>query len=128
MRYAAFAILFLTIVVGGAYYLRPDTDGRATSGSGVEVPVPPLKSFTLEVKDRKLVSGSSTLTVKQGDQVSITITADESDELHLHGYDKSVEFEANTLATLSFTADRSGRFPFEMEGSATGLGELHVEP
>lgn len=86
------------------------------------------KTFDLEVHDRAIVSGASTLTVKQGDTVTITIVADEDEELHVHGYDKSVEFKAGEKASITFVANASGRFPFELEGSKTDIGALEVQP
>ena len=125
-KYVLLVIIIMAVVIGGWYYLKPGGTTTPTTGSGAQATA--TKAFSLVVKDRKLISGESVLTVKQGDQVSITITANESDELHLHGYDKSVEFATDTPTVLILTADQSGRFPFEMEGSKTDLGELDVEP
>ncbi|MDP3645492.1 MAG: cupredoxin domain-containing protein [bacterium] len=86
------------------------------------------KTFTLVVQNRTLVSGPSTLIVKQGDQVTINITVDEDEELHVHGYDISVDLEKGKQGSLTFTASASGRFPFELEHSKTELGALEVQP
>ncbi len=86
------------------------------------------KSFDLVVKNKKLVSGPETLKVTEGDQVTINITNDEVEELHLHGYDKSVDLEANKPAKLEFTANLTGRFPYELEKSKTEIGALEVQP
>jgi len=87
-----------------------------------------VKTFELVVENKKLVSGPETIKVTQGDQVEIKITADEIEELHIHGYDESVELESNKQATLSFVANTSGRFDFELEKSKTDLGALEVQP
>lgn len=86
------------------------------------------KTFDLVVKNRKLVSGPETLQVTEGDQVTIYITADEEEEFHLHGYDKSVDLEKDKLATLTFTANLTGKFPYELEKSKTDIGSLEVMP
>ena len=121
-KYVVLAIIVIAVFIGGWYYLAPQ-EASAPVGASAGT-----KAFSLVVQDRKIVSGEAQLAVQQGDTVSITITADESDELHLHGYDLSADFETGTPATLTFTASKSGRFPFEMEGAKTELGELHVEP
>lgn len=129
-KYVVLGVAILLVLGAGIHYYSTKNEVAApvqTTESPTQTPAP-AKTFDLVVKNRKLISGEPTLTVKQGDTVAITITADESDELHLHGYDKSVEFEANNPATLTFTASQSGRFPFEMEGSKTDLGEVVVEP
>lgn len=123
IKYGIIILVVAVVVIGGGYYLH-----NSTASPAVTAQTPAAKSFELVVKDRKVISGDTTFVVKKGDTVSITITANESDELHLHGYDLHVDFATDTPATLTFTADQSGRFSFEMEGSATELGEVEVQP
>jgi len=66
--------------------------------------------------------------VNQGDEITIKITSDEAEEFHVHAYDNSVELEPNKQATLTFTTNLSGRFPFELEKSKTEIGALEVQP
>lgn len=87
-----------------------------------------VKTFELVVKGKKIVSGPETIKVTEGDEVVIKITSDEPEEFHLHGYDNSVDLETNTEAQLSFTANLTGRFPFELEQSKTDIGALEVSP
>ncbi len=115
------AILVAMLAVGIGAYLLSDSFG---SGN----PEPTTKAFTLVVQHRKLVDGESTLTAHTGDTVAITITVDENEELHLHGYDKSVDITAGQPATLTLVANASGNFPFELEHSKTELGSLQVQP
>jgi hypothetical protein len=80
------------------------------------------------------VSGSTmtptdTPTAKQGDRVTMTITADKAEEVHLHGYD--IHFEvpsAGGSVTHTFTADKTGTFPMEIEQTSTPLGNFVVSP
>lgn len=128
-KYGILALIVVIVIIGGAYYLHSSNGPAAPAPSATATSTPTnVKSFVLTVQKRKVVSGETTLVAKQGDTVSITITADESDELHLHGYNKHVDFATNTPATITLVADQTGRFPFEMEGSKTDLGELDVEP
>ena len=84
--------------------------------------------FNLVIKNKKVVSGPTTIKVTQGEEVTINISSDEAEEFHVHAYDNSVELEPNEEATLAFTADLSGRFPFELENSQTEIGTLEVQP
>lgn len=86
------------------------------------------KTFNIVVKNKQLVSGGGTLTVTQGDEVTIRVTSDTPDSLHLHGYDKSVQVEKDTPAVLTFTANLSGRFEYELEESQLSFGALEVQP
>jgi len=84
--------------------------------------------FELSVKNKKLVSGPDTIKVTEGDSLVIKISADEDEELHLHGYDKSVTLVKDAPAELSFVADVSGRFVYELEKSNVEIGALEVSP
>lgn len=85
-------------------------------------------TFELVIQNKKIVSGPETIKVNQGEDLTIKITSDEAEEFHVHAYDNSVELEPNKQATLTFTANLSGRFPFELEKSKTELGALEVQP
>ena len=85
-------------------------------------------TFNLVIKEKKVISGPTTIKINQGDEVTIKITSDEAEEFHVHAYDNSVELEPNKQATLTFTANLSGRFPFELENSKTEIGALEVQP
>jgi hypothetical protein len=106
-------------------FQSPAASIEESTGSGMQSS---KKVFELVVKDNKLVSGSETLTVNQGDNVTIKITSDTDGELHLHGYDKSVEFKKGAMSELSFVAALTGHFPFELEDTKTEIGALEVLP
>ncbi len=86
------------------------------------------KVFMLVIKDKKIVSGSGNITVNQGDTVTLTITNDTDEEVHLHGYNIAMDVAANKPADLTFMASSSGRFPYELEHSSTELGAISVMP
>jgi FtsP/CotA-like multicopper oxidase with cupredoxin domain len=67
--------------------------------------------------------------VKQGDRVTMTITADKMEEIHLHGYDIPFQVpSAGGSVTHAFTADKSGSFEMEIEASAQHLTFFTVNP
>jgi FtsP/CotA-like multicopper oxidase with cupredoxin domain len=79
------------------------------------------------------VSGSTmtpgTWTAKQGDTLTVNVTADKKEEIHLHGYDIPFEVESDGgKATHTFKADKSGSFDIEIEDTSTPLGQLVVSP
>lgn len=111
----------LAILLGGAWLYLSLRSTEAPSA-------PEVKEFALKVENNKLVSGPETLNVRQGDTVVIKITADADEELHLHGYDRSVDLTPGVEESLTFVADVSGRFPYELEHSKTEIGSLQVQP
>jgi len=109
IRVALVALLFA--VLAGALYFTPK-------------PAPATeKSFTLVLKDNALASGSSVMTVNQGDTVALHVQSDRGLHLELHGYEKEFDVGSDGEATLNFVADKSGRFFLH----AHGANDEHIE-
>jgi hypothetical protein len=60
--------------------------------------------------------------------MTVSISADKYEEIHLHGYDKHFFPSPGQPATLTFPADKTGNFVIEIEVSSTPLGLLDVKP
>lgn len=60
------------------------------------------------------VRGDVKPTVNRGATVLIVIRSDVADELHVHGYDRSVALTPGAVSRLRFTADVPGRFNGEL--------------
>jgi len=73
------------------------------------------------------VQGATKFSVKKGDQISIKVTADISDEVHVHGYDKTAAVTPTSPAELSFKADKQGKFEVEFEKKHSLIFELEVK-
>jgi preprotein translocase subunit YajC len=126
-------LILAVVLLGGLFLLiKPQKQEQNLTKTQTTTPsVAPeskVKTFDIVVKARKVVSGPETIKVTEGDEVVIKITADEDEELHLHGYDKSIDLEKDKPAELSFTANLTGRFPYELEKSKTDIGALEVSP
>lgn len=135
-RVLLFAVVSILILGGLFVIFQPKSSNTTTpslqqspqSTSGTVSPTASMDEIVLTVQNGKIVNGPETITVTQGQKVTLKITADVTDELHLHGYDLSTDLEPNKEATLSFTADKSGRFPFELENAHIDLGAVEVQP
>lgn len=108
-----FIVLGIVLLVGLFVMFKPSQDKKTiqqkdVSESPTVQPISNNKTFNLVIKDKKIASGSGTILVNQDDEVTINVVADEADELHLHGYDKSVELEPNIQKSLQFKANVSG--------------------
>ncbi len=91
--------------------------GATTTAAGTNIDV--------VYKDGK-VQGSTKYSVKKGERMSIKVTADISDEVHVHGYDKTANVTPSTPAVLSFIADRQGKYEVEFEKKHSLIFELEV--
>lgn len=131
-----FVAIALLGLVGLFFLFKPKTEVQTpTPQTTTEQTATPssiqqsnVKTFELVVKNKKLVSGPKTIKVNQGDEMTIKITSDEAEELHIHAYDNGVELKPGKQTTLTFTTSLSGRFPFELENSKTEIGVLEVQP
>lgn len=73
------------------------------------------------------VTGSTgRIPVPVGDQVTISVTSDVADEIHLHGYDVSTPVGPDAPGTLTFQATIPGVFEVELEELGTLLLTVQV--
>ena len=107
------------------------TESTATTQTETETaPTPdfgPTRVVAL-FRDGEVVGGVQRPSVEQGDRVVIVVRSDVSDEVHLHGYDLSVDVVPGEPARIRFTADLVGRFEIELEARHLPLAELEVKP
>jgi len=89
---------------------------------------PGNRVFELGLKNGRLVSGPAVLQVKAGDRITLKIASNNSDELHVHGYDLRLRIKPEEVVNLDFTANRTGRFGLELHRAHAELGALEVYP
>jgi hypothetical protein len=82
---------------------------------------------TVTVKNGRVVNGPGTLHVSIGEQVTLKVSADRADEVHVHGYDRTAEVEPDKPATIRFSADIPGQFAAELEQTHLTLIEIQVQ-
>ncbi len=74
----------------------------------------------------EVVGGFRQHDVAGGALVELTVTADVTDEVHVHGYDVFGEVAPGAPAVIEFVADIPGIFEVELEGAGAQLVELVV--
>lgn len=88
----------------------------------------PEPRFTVEVTvTNGNVKGPKAVEVKTGEEVSIAVTSDEADHVHVHGYDRLIDLEPGKRGVLRFTADIPGVWEVELEDAHELLFELKVQ-
>lgn len=99
-------------------------DSASTTASGVTVAAAaPIEVSYLGGK----VSGTTSPTAAKNAGVTITVTADVADEVHLHGYDLKADVAPGKPATFTFKATKTGIFEVELEKKGLKLFELTVK-
>jgi plastocyanin len=106
------------------------TEEPAAPGATTESAQPETAeaSVAVEVKDGQPVGGPKELTVAKGDTVTIEVSVDAPQEIHVHGYELEAEATPETPAVIEFTADLEGVFDVESHTSEALLAKVVVEP
>lgn len=73
------------------------------------------------------VDGGGRRQVAKGQTVTLQVTSDIVDEVHLHGYDKAVDTIANQPVQIVFKAVASGVFEVELEKKGLKLVDIEVK-
>jgi len=72
------------------------------------------------------VTGGGRHAVAVGDTVALVITADQPDEVHVHGYDLTADLSPGEPATITFEATVPGVWEVELHDAGLPLAELEV--
>jgi hypothetical protein len=86
--------------------------------------------FSITIRGRSVDPAHMTVRVTQGMTVELTFTADETVELHLHGYDRTLTVRPGEAAVMRLDAKIAGRFAIEGHrfggGGSGGRARSHV--
>jgi hypothetical protein len=96
----------------------------ATTGPSTTVAAGTIAEFTYAGGK---VSGDSRVTVKIGQPVTIRVTSDVAEEVHIHTYDLMVDLEPGVANQVTFTADIPGIHEVELEHAGLHLTSLEVQ-
>ncbi len=114
--------------VGGAS--SPAATGPAAPSSsaapGPEAGAAAERTLRLSYADGEVSGDTGRVPVALGTTVMVLVHSDVADEVHLHGYDRSVAVPAGGSATLRFAADIPGVFELELHEAGVVLASLEV--
>ena len=94
-----------------------------TAAPGVTAPVPAVVSVSVR---GGTVEGASRQRAGLNQPVTIRVTSDAADEVHVHGYDKKFEVAAGRTGEVTFVANIPGVFEVELERTRKLLFTLEV--
>lgn len=121
---ALVALAAVAIIIVGFVALGGDGD----SGDQPAAPTAEPSVQTIRVVNGRPVGGMADLTFNKGDEIRFAVESDTADEVHVHGYDVMEDVPVGGKVTFDFAADVEGIFEVELEGSATQIAELTVNP
>ena len=98
--------------------------GGSSSGSGDATG----KTDTIEISvaNGKVDPPTHRQEVAQGDTVTLVVTSDEADEVHVHGVDIEKETKAGEPTTVEFEVPDAGLYEVETHESGLQLLQLEV--
>lgn len=100
-----------------------DPDGATTSTLAPSV-AGTLVEIT--VASGQVSGGVSRKRIDVGESVTVRVTSDVAEEIHVHGYDLTRDLTPGVPVELTFTADIPGVFEVELENSGLKVAELEV--
>ncbi|MPZ00391.1 MAG: hypothetical protein GEU97_20895 [Actinophytocola sp.] len=106
----------------------PGTTSDASSSPTGETDAASAAAVSFTVEGGERVSGPEQIDVAVGETVAIEVTSDTADEVHVHGYNKTVALPPGEPATLEFDAAIAGVWEIELHDSGALLTELRVTP
>jgi hypothetical protein len=82
--------------------------------------------IAVQVAGGQVSGDTGRVPVPVGEQVTLTVTSDVADELHLHGYDLTAALAPGTPTELTFDATIPGVFEVELHEAGTVLLSLQI--
>ncbi|MET9345742.1 hypothetical protein [Streptomyces termitum] len=105
----------------------PLTAPAATPSRTPEPPAAPAaRTLDIRVTGSTVTPAPSRVELKKGERLTLRVTSDRADTVHVHGYDREAVLTPGTPATLTLTADRTGLFEVETHESDLVLTQLVV--
>lgn len=110
----------------GATGSRPASAAPGDAPSPAPLTVAEGQRIEVMVAGGQVSGDTGRIPVPAGEQVTLVITSDVADEVHVHGYDLTADLAPEEPAELSFTADIPGVFEVELHDAGSVLLSLQV--
>jgi plastocyanin len=111
----ALPLLFLALLLAGTTACAGDAPPPAAAGA--------VKTLVISISGGTVSPAPSRVEVARGQTVRITVTSDVADEVHVHGYDRSVPLQPGVAGTVEFVADADGLYEVETPRRAIEAGK-----
>ncbi|NML54486.1 hypothetical protein HHL19_24615 [Streptomyces sp. R302] len=89
-------------------------------------PSPTGRTLDIRVAGSTVTPAPARVELRKGERITLRVTSDRADTVHVHGYDREAALTPGTPATLTLTADRTGLFEVETHESGLVLTQLVV--
>ena len=110
----------------GAPSTTTTTTTTTATSTTTERPGPKVVLIAIEIAGGQVVVGEDEYEVERDSVVELLVTADVTEEVHVHGYDEFIDLVPGESGSVTFTASIPGIFEVELEGSGLLLFDLVV--
>lgn len=110
----------------GAPPAPPSAPAPAAPAAPTDPAAPAGQRVELAYAGGEVAGGVQRVSVPLGSTVTLTVTGDAPDEVHVHGYDEYLDVAPGTEGTVTFQADIPGVFEVELHDSGLLLAQLQV--
>ena len=112
---------------GSAEPSSPSSSSESAPATRSAAPTTPAgQRIEVTVTGGQVTGDTGRVPVPAGEHVTLVVTSDAADELHLHGYDLTADLAPDTPAELTFPATIPGVFEVELHDAGTVLLTLQV--
>lgn len=85
-----------------------------------------LRTVRIELTNGKVSPNGARVELNRGEPFMLDITSDRDDEIHVHGFDKTIGVKAGDRVKVPMIADRTGRFEVESHHPALLIVVLQI--
>ena len=103
------------------------TTGEPAGPSGPQPVESSAKIISVRISEGKVEGAPARVEVARGTPVRIEVTSDRRDELHIHGYERTVPLAPGSPAAVALVADLPGVFEVETHDTKLLLFQLVVQ-
>jgi hypothetical protein len=128
-RALAGLVLALALPLAGCAGKAPAATGSSgASSSGTSAGSSnATQRIVVTITHGKASGDTGRIPVRVNSHVTIQVTSDTADEVHLHGYDIEKELVPGKPSTISFVADQTGIFEVELHKANVVILHLQVQ-
>jgi hypothetical protein len=101
------------------------SSAAGTTAAGTTAPAG--QRIEVQLAGGQVTGDTGRVPVTAGEHVTLVVTSDAADEVHVHGYDLATELSPGQPAELSFDATIPGVFEVELHEAGTLLLSLQVQ-
>jgi hypothetical protein len=124
-------VLAVVLAVAGCAGTAPAADTgtttTSTSTSSGTTTTAPGQRIEVDVAGGRATGDTGRVPVAAGTAVTLVVTGDVADEVHVHGYDVTADLSPGRPAELGFDATIPGVFEVELHHAGTVLLTLQIQ-